>query len=644
MALQDLIDIDQVEILRGPQGTLWGRNTVMGAINITTQDPSFTPGGTAEISVGDYNYAQERATVTGPVNDKVAVRLTAYNTSRDGWLKDLYDGHAPLNSIERAGAALAILLKPAPDVTVHINADYSDENDSCCSDVTTQPLKTTTGTKQYNAAVAVARADGLAWRPGVDSSAANINSPLFEHTHNFGASAQVDWLYGSYTLTSISAFRGWDFNPLQDSDDTPLDIYQVNVADTHDTQATQEFRITSPTGGPVDWQSGVFLFYQSLHDHYILHQFGSDFDAYEEALNGKAAGYYVTSTGAQYNTNVSATSASAAWYGQGTWHINNIVDFTGGLRATHDTKYGYSHYYDVGTFNNNAYAFTSGVTAAGGSVVRSEYRGNNLSGSAGLSLKLTPDELLYGTFASGYQSGGNNLDSTVQYASELNIKPVTVYDWQLGLKQSLFDHTLILDSDIYLDDIYNYQANIYPQNTALKSYLSNIKGIQARGFEVDATWAPVDNLLIHTNGDYNNAYYTSYHNAQAAPENTGASTADLTGRPVYLAPAWSGNATVQYTQPVNESTAAYAIVQYAYSSGYFSTADNSKYAWVKPYGVTNLRIGAKFDHGKYDVSVFANNLFNTHYYVTKSDTSNDGVLTGVEGDPLFVGGTVRVNF
>ena len=131
MALADLIDIQQIEVLRGPQGTLWGQNTAAGALNITTEPPRFTPGSTFEVSAGNYGYTQERASVTGPVNDKIAVRLTLYNTDRDGTLKnDGSSAQTTVNSTNRFGGRLDVLLTPTPDLTVTLRADYWQERDS----------------------------------------------------------------------------------------------------------------------------------------------------------------------------------------------------------------------------------------------------------------------------------------------------------------------------------------------------------------------------------------------------------------------------------------------------------------------------------------------------------------------------------
>lgn len=665
MALADLIDIDQIEILRGPQGTLYGQNTAAGALNITTELPSFTPGGSAEVSVGNYGYTQERATVTGPVNDKVAVRLTLYNTDREGTLNNGGSSQTPVNSLNHLGGRLDFLLTPTPNLTITLRADYWQEQDSQNTSVITGDVNTTAAKQELAALEDVAKADHINWTPTRSENEAYINSAQLQRNSTYGTSAQVDYRFDGLTLTSISAIRSYNFNPLQDSDGTPLDILQVNVAQTHDTQLSQELRLAGPTGGALDWQVGAFLFHQRLYDNYLLNQYGADATAYNNDLydikHNEAIGTpppvasrYAIATGSQYDDDVNTTEDSAALFGQGTWQATDKLDATLGLRFTEDRRYGTANSSVLGTITNDAaYGNDNNLLAVTGANARpasltplidtdAEFRGVNTSGTAGLSYKVTPDTLVYANFSDGYQSGGINLDVSVP-ASEVKIAPVVDDDWEAGVKTALFNHSLIIDADAYFDNIYNYQANIAPLNGS-KSYLANIKGIRAEGIEGDVTWLPVDGLLLQANGDYNNAYYTSYADGQCPAEYTGTAPAcDETGRPVYFAPKWNGNFTAEYTRYINDQDQAYGIAQYSYTSGFYEATNDSRYSWQNGYGLTNLRVGVRFDNDKYDLSLWGNNVFNVKYFTTLS-TSAYGFASGTPGDPLTIGATLRANF
>src|ERR1700722_9242755 len=279
MALEDLIDLDQLEELRGPQGTLFGRNSAAGVINVTTAKPSFAPGAVIEGSIGNYDYNQLKASLTGPLVDGLlAARLTAFETHRDGILPNTTTGGSD-NSVGRSGARLQFLFTPTPKLTLRLIGDYSIEDDTCCVSVLKSVLPASLSASTANTLAAFA---ALGYTPVASTRATQINSPQDMLTNQHSLSAQIDYDLGWADFTSISAYRYWHFHPLQDSDGTPLDIIQINVAQTKDNQYTQEFRLASKPGR-FNWQTGVYLFHQQLKDHYILNQFGADASAFYTA-------------------------------------------------------------------------------------------------------------------------------------------------------------------------------------------------------------------------------------------------------------------------------------------------------------------------------------------------------------------------
>jgi iron complex outermembrane receptor protein len=619
MALDDLIDIDQVEVLRGPQGTLFGRNSSAGALNITTARPSFTPGATVEVSGGDYGYNQQRFTVTGPLVDgEIAGSLTGYNTLRDGVTRNTL-GPAD-NSIGRQGLRVQLLFTPSDDLTIRLISEFSQERDTCCVAVIRNILPASIS--KAPAALAAA-----GWDPQASLDEVSINSPQYLRTRQGGSSAEIDWNLGAVTLTSISAYRFWDFNPLQDSDGTPLDILQVNAARTEDWQASQEFRLASSGNGPVQWQTGVYLFHQKLDDQYILNQYGANASAYYSALAGRKLVY---GTGAQYLDYVHTAADSIALFGQATWQIDDQWSATGGVRYTHDRRDG------------TANSAVNGVIPASVTPkidVDTAIHGDNVSGTGSLTYKITPESIAYATFANGYKAAGLNLDSAVP-ASGLFVKPEVENNFELGLKQTLLDRHLQLNLDGYWTLLSNYQANIAPLNGA-KSYLTNIGDIRARGFEFEARYLPVDDLTLSVNGSYNDATYTSYRQGQCPVEVTTTTVCDLTGKRVYMAPRWIANFTGEYDRDLADNIQGYAIAQYSQTSGFYGTADDSRYAWQGQYGLANLRLGARFgDGGQYDASFWVNNLFDKQYF-TQLGATAFGFVAGELGAPRTFGVTLR---
>ena len=320
--LQDLVDVDSFEVLRGPQGTLFGRNAAAGALNITTNRPSFTPSESFEVSAGNYSFFQGKAILGGPITDNIAFRTVIYGTNSAGWLPTPYKTsfqiaaatqgiNAPTASSQTAtggtgryGIRQQFLIKASDKLNINIEGDLVLENDSSAGfssgggistlygpgnwGINTTTAQQNTVTKALAALNNVKAYGGVQnWIPNVNPNVDITNSLNSMHTSNGGVSVTADYDLGFASLTSISAWRIWRFNPPQDSDTSPLDIYE-NEAISHSEQYSQELRLASTEKGLVEWQVGAFLFYSMLNDHYVIHQFGADTVAWYDAYQGSA--------------------------------------------------------------------------------------------------------------------------------------------------------------------------------------------------------------------------------------------------------------------------------------------------------------------------------------------------------------------
>ncbi|HEX4269741.1 MAG TPA: TonB-dependent receptor [Rhizomicrobium sp.] len=632
MALEDLIDVDQVEVLRGPQGTLYGRNSSAGAINITTKAPSFDPSITGEISGGSYSYNQERITATGPLIDSVlAFRLTAFNTYRDGYTANYKTGGRD-NGLDRSGLRGQLLYTPLSNLSVRVIGEYSVEDDSSNTSVVTQILPDAIGTATARTKTALAL---TGWTP-IASNSTGINAIQDMKTRQGGGSVEADYDLGWGDLTSITAYRQWEFYPLQDSDNTPLDILQVNVAKTRDVQATQEFRLASKPGD-FSWQTGVFLFHQNLRDHYILNQYGYDAGAFltnYAKLANPAAAAVTVAPGSQYLDDVRSRTDSVAAFGQFNWQIVSGLTLTGGVRFTQDWRDGTA----VSSVNGT---IPTSLTPAVNANLRID--GNNVSGLASLAYKLADDSLLYATYSNGYKAAGLNLDAAVPASGQV-LQPEQTDNYEIGIKQGLLNDSLFVKADLYWTELSGLQANYYPPDGS-KSYLTNAGNVRSRGAEVEANWTVDDHLTLGVNGAYNEAVYTSYPNAPCPVGVSG--VCNLTGKPVYEAPRWVTNLNGTYGFDYDAQTRPYISAQYSFTSRYNGTIDDSPYTQIPAYGLVNLRVGASLVGGKYDVAVWANNLLDQTYYTSTALASIPGAssfgIAAQPGAPRLIGATFRAN-
>ena len=367
--LQDLVDVNSFEVLRGPQGTLFGRNAAAGALNVTSNRPSFTPAQSFEASVGNYSFFQLKAISTGPITDNVAYRTSIYGTNSTGWLntpfKRSFRNAAALEGIYaptatnqtvtagtgRYGIRQQFLINPSDKLSINIAGDLENENDSSSGfssgggvktvfgpgnwGINTTAAQQATATKAFAALSSLRSFDGVqSWPPAADTSSDISNNLNAMRTVQGGVAVTADYDLDWASVTSITAWRFWKFSPPQDSDGSPLDIYQ-NEAISRSDQYSEELRLASNGKGPFEWQTGAFFYYSKLQDHYIIHQFGADVIPWYNAYQGRVVipiSFRSQLTGSQIIEDTHVQDQNEAVYGQATWHILDDLDLTGGAR------------------------------------------------------------------------------------------------------------------------------------------------------------------------------------------------------------------------------------------------------------------------------------------------------------------------
>jgi iron complex outermembrane receptor protein len=633
MANQDLIDLDQVSLLRGPQGTLFGKNTTAGVLNLTSSPPSFTPSGVLETSAGNYGYYQVRGTVSGPIDgDALAGRISYAKTSREGYIDDVSDGRR-LNGVDRQGLRAQLLFKPNDALSVRVIGDYEKEDSPCCVSVLYNAGPNNGALLRAHLAAADA---SEIYDPNFEST--SLNDPQYMRVRQGGGSVQVNWrLDGGYNLTSISAYRSWKFLPTNDADGTSVSaIINAGQAD-NDEQWSQEFRLASPTGGPVDWVAGLYYFYQ-YQSNLAFTQYGPA----AHALYGLPAFY----NDAYSQVRAYPKTDSYAAFGQGTWHITDQWSLTAGLRDTQEDKT--SH------IERNPPVGSPGISLALPAYSSGDLKINNNNVSALLSLgyQFDPNLLGYLSASRGAKAGGINESVPAAHlsVSSLYVSPETANDYELGIKSTWLDQHLLFNFNLFWTDVKNYQATQLEQTTpgVFVQTLANIGGVRTRGVETEFTAKPTDWLAFDLNASYNDAVYTSYANAPCSIEATlaGNVSCNLTGEQVVGAPKWVVNPDLNLSHDLGRGLSGYALAGYSWRSSFFGTADNSEYGVVKAYGLLNLRVGLRGDFGskKWDVSVWANNALDKRYLVGGVSGPTFGAYSLFPGNPRFWGATARVEF
>ncbi|MCS7938587.1 TonB-dependent receptor [Pseudomonas aeruginosa] len=640
MAVFDLLDIEQLELLRGPQGTLFGKNTTAGVLNISTRAPTFTAERTVEVSGGQDGYFQGRGTVSGPLGETLAGRLSAYRTRDDGYIKNIHDDNY-LNGGERQGARGQLLFESNEDFSLRWIADYNEEDSSNGSMVVYG------GAERFWQRAALVGASPLR---DPQRRKVNINGRQHVSVHQGGSSLEANWnLAGGYRLTSISAYRYWHFTP---ANDEQLNVSAINDTgvEVHDRQFSQEIRLASPTGGAFDYVVGAYAFRQNLGNKTFT-SYGPLADLYLLGANLGALNDTYSKANGKIETD------SFALFAQGTWHLTERLDFTAGLRGTYEEKNA-----KVERFAPLGGAAVGGVGAAVRNGQLGAYDSGDLSqynfapsALLSLSYQFSDDLLGYASLSHGEKSGGVNLavgSAPSAGADSLLVGPERANDAELGLKSTLFDRRLLLNANLFWTGIHGYQATtLYqaPGSTQLVQVLANAGSVRSRGLEFEATALPLRGLTLNFNGSYNDVTYLSFKDAPCPAEvstRPGApSSCDLTGQRVVGASKWIANLNGEYQWRLDDRFQPYVSASYAYRSAAEGTLDNSDLSKIDGYALVNLAAGLRSDlgDGQLDTSVWLKNAFDKDYYLSAFASIN-GSYTASVGQPRTLGVSLRYDF
>jgi iron complex outermembrane receptor protein len=533
-----------------------------------------------------------------------------------------------------------LLWTPTSNFKMRLIGDYSNQKTNCCDEVLDGIVSPPNG-KSFVGLSAL-----FGYTPVVNpyNRIAVSNAPIHANQESGGVSAQEDWSLPSFTLTSISSWRFWNWWPANDSDYSPIPVINAAQNGDYQDQYSQELRISSSGANRIDYVGGVFAFYEHLK-------------ALGETQYGQAATAFLLSpklpslvaNGYTLNTYPVYKTTSLAAFGQATWHITSKFNLTGGMRYTYDKK--------DGTYLQVA---SGGVPLTGPLAALLPFRdalGTNdafaastdkgdLSGMVDLSYQATHNLMAYVTYSKGFKSGGLNLTQLPANVPVV-IAPESIDMVEGGVKSTLFDHRLTLNGDIFFENDTNYQANLV-NTELLKLYLSNIPKVQSQGVEVNLNAQPFDGLSIYGSAIYDKAIYAEYPNAPCGLEHITQPFCNLNGAPLAGVPKWTLSAGGEYGHPFNfgaRELTGYLGLDYTYRSTLYSAATDSIYSRLPDLSLLNMRLGVREGTGKWDLYVWAKNIANVNYLsFVGTGPGNTGALYSQLGDPRTYGVTLRFHY
>jgi iron complex outermembrane receptor protein len=483
-AFSDLVDIDRLEVLRGPQGTLFGKNTSAGVINITTRRPGDTVGGYVEAGyfTGRGDEYRTRVAVDLPLGP-VKTRFVGFASDWDGNIRNV-TRDARVNGYERWGVRGMAVVDPTPDVTLTIIGDYREANDDCCGEVI--------GTTPTNAA-----AQALPTPDGDETRALAQNLITTTREKSWGVSGQLDWRLGGTgpTFTYIGSYREYDNREIRDGDFLPAPFVGAGLNQLHDDGPqvsdtfTQEVRLTSPGDQFFVYTLGAFYSRAYTERTFTRRDIVcTRTPAPAAGVLTPCSGPGVTITQPSGTANFGSLFKNLAFFGQAELNFTDAFRLIGGLRYTND---------ELSVFHQRVTTLAGpGINPSFGPF-RGKTTNDNWSGRAALQYDIVPEATLYASYTRGYKGPAFNVFFNLGATGTNVIEPETADSYEAGLKSTLLDGRLVLNLAGFYAKYDNFQAN-NPDEVAgvIVTRFTNAGEISTRGAELDLLFRPAPDFSI----------------------------------------------------------------------------------------------------------------------------------------------------
>ena len=633
------LDIERVEVLKGPQSTLFGKNTVAGAINITTAQPQDEFG--AYVDVGyesELSGKSLTAMVTGPLSDSVRGRLVAKTYERDGWMKNIFpggeDGPSQDNTIIRGTLAW--------DATEKLSVNLKVEHGN---------FKTVGGTpKETVASPSSIYFNGLEDPNYATATGFNYNQsqssgypgrPIEDDMDNDILQLTIDYQIGEHTLRSISAKTNYEYEKCTDVDYASIDFIDQCIAEEHD-QFTQEFLLSSPQGQTVEYLVGLYYQDATLEFANTLGVLWTSVPPLEGALFGMLGLPHPLMSGAvdaNLNTTFKQNTETISAFTEITWNISDTFRTTFGVRYSEDKK-------DVNKVN--VVAPWTGTTPIGDAGLGGVYAAlsffknyqyaldrseNHVTGNLNIQYNPSDDIMAYLNLATGYKAGGfdtsNNLDRSREFEDE------TVDSIELGLKMTLLDGRARVNVAVFQGDYKDVQVSSFESAGFI---VGNAAKSSVNGLEADFEIALTEMFGITGGVSLLNAEYDSYLGAGCQVPHIVAGTCssatggqDLSGTPLQFAPDVSGNLGITFNAPLNDHMDLDASVDLLYTDDILIGPDNDPVTIQESYTKINARIALSANDGSWSLALVGKNLTDELTFNWGNDTTLSGSGLGFDG-------------
>jgi len=659
------LDVNRIEVLRGPQGTLYGRNTFAGAINIISNQPDFKSfGGSIEGTGGAYNERRLTSVLNLPINETLAVRIAAMTDAHDGYVRNTYyaNNANDLNNQNVQAGRISVRWKPTDDfdATLRLTTTGQDVNGSAiwgyeqiaCYRNNQVPANPTglgpTGTfvsgncdqpgpntpiQTGTTGRAATQQDGGPWSVSRDSPSRDKNS---SRSYNLQTSYEMGWstlkFIGDYEKYSSLQYYDTDYSNGYFAGTDSRNNYFAGY-DNSQTDSSAELQLVSPDKGPVRWVAGAYYFHQNSDWSY---------------------GYLNNGSYARYGSTIDPfISTSHAAFGNVTYSLSNDLRLVGGLRYNQDST------------KNQGNAATA--------------KSNKTLWKAGVEYNAADHILVYGTTSTGYREGGTNGTSLVAAGAPATFGPETIMAYELGVKTESADRRMIFDAAIYDNEFKDMQAQSFVTTCTVpgvlssciaNQYISNGGAVSSKGLELEFKWRPVETWFVDANAALMHARFGNYvigqlsglgnwqgrqdvTQTQAQLQASGANPGlQLRGWTPAMTPSFTATAQVGHEIRLWGDNTLTPMIQESYVGNYWSYDVNVPGVEQSAYTKTDVRLTWRNAKKGLEVEAFVQNLENKAV-LTRSVVFNDSnadpnvpttSIQAAYGDPRIWGLRVRLDF
>lgn len=607
-------DLQRVEVLKGPQGTLYGRNSSGGAINFISNKPTDYLTADVHAEYSSFNTFNIEGGVGGPIAPGLDGRFAFVKNNSEGYTTNALTGNKE-NGADNAAFRAMLQYKPSDKLTLlfNVHGGYVDNRPAEYRHI--GDLSPVDGSQ---CSVAATYAGGCvdAFGYGTPSKfyGGSYNRQQHLKVNSLGSYLRADYSADSLTYTSITAVEHVDKIHPEDSDASPNQLLEIDFGVRSNT-VTQEFQVHQ-TKDRYNWVLGAYYLKEDLRQNQPLY-----------VALGSGGGYVA------YDSSHQITDAYAI-YGQGDYAITDKLKLTLGGRGTYEHK-SFDYFGSFKTQDSEATGGFDPIQVVNDSSHHLD--SSAFSWRAALNYSFTRDILTYVSASTGYKSGGFNgsflgQDPTLIPAQLKPINPETVTAYEVGIKSSFFDRRLTLNVAGFYNDYKNMQVFLLVDEGGIGvNILTNAKAAHTEGFDIQALARPIDNLTL---------------NAQIGLLNTrldGAVNGQYVSNQLPLAPRTTAALGFDYKIPLGDNAVDLQFNASYKSHQYFDTT-NDPYTTQAAYWLENVRVAYQFNDKHWEVAAFAHNLGDQHYYVDAFDLSFVGLIQGVRGTPRTVGVEANYHF